>query len=432
MDEPPSLQFAQILTGNNLLFIVTTVVLVLLTALISMCESAFFSLKAEEVEEIRKGKTKETQVMAGLLSNARLLLSVFITWKYTTLILAVIFFSYSQILYQPASIIGQLLALSITFGIFSVAVPKVYGTHKRMTVVRNMSKLCAVLVKITSPFVKGLIKMSNRLDKRLEEIAEENSVKELTQVLELAAADKDTTEDEKEILRGIVNFGTLIVADVMRPAAEINHIDSTLNFHDLLIYIKKSGFSRIPVFLEASDKVEGILYIKDLLPYLNETKKFAWQKLLRPAYFVSESRKIDALLKEFQEKRVHMALALDGDGQIAGIITLEDIIEEIIGDIHDEFDEVGAYYKKIDDKTFIVDSKIPLSEFCRILDVEPAVFDVEKTEGDTLGTILTELQPDLPRKGDQILMDPFTLTIEAVDHKRIKKIRVEIHEQKEQ
>jgi putative hemolysin len=432
LDEPPSLQFAEILSGNNLFFIIATVFLILFTAIVSMCESAFFSLNAEEVEEIRKGKTTETQQTARVLANARLLLSVLTTWKYTSLILAVIFFSYSQILFKSASLIGQTLTLTIALAIFSVAIPRIYGTYNSLPVVKRMSGVCAFLVRITAPFVKGFLRLSNRLDKRLEEIAEQNSVKELTQVLELAAADKDTTEDEKEILRGIVNFGTLTVAEVMRPHSEINHIDSSLNFHDLLIFIKKSGFSRIPVFHQSSDKVDGILYIKDLLPYLGETKKFAWQKLLRPAYFVSDSKKIDVLLKEFQEKRVHMALALNDAGEISGIITLEDIIEEIIGDIHDEFDEVGAFYKKIDDKTFIVDSKIPFSEFCRILDVDGAVFDVEKSENDTLGAILSEIHSELPRKGDQILMDPFTLTIEAVDHKRIKKIRVEIHEQKEQ
>jgi putative hemolysin len=431
LDEPPSLQFTEIFSGNSLLYVVITIALLLLTSIISLCESAYFSLDAEEVEEIRKGKTRQTKSVAALLSNAQLLITVLTTWKYLLLILSIIMFSFSQFSTKPSGLVGQVITLTLVFSIFGIGLPKLYGSQRRLSIVKTFTGLSSVLVKITSPFVKGLLRLAAKLDKQLEEMAEENSVKELTQVLELAAADKDTTEDEKEILRGIVNFGTLTVDDVMRPQAEINHIDSSLNFHDLLIYIKKSGYSRIPVYHESLEKIDGILYIKDLLPYLNETKKFAWQKLLRPAYFVSENKKIDLLLKEFQEKRVHMALALNGQGQISGIITLEDIIEEIIGDIHDEFDEVGAYYKKVDDKTFIVDSKIPLSEFCRILDVDPSVFAVENSENDALGTVLAEIQTELPKKGDQIILDPFTLIIEAVDHKRIKKIKVHLHEQKE-
>lgn len=273
--------------------------------------------------------------------------------------------------------------------------------------------------------------MSQKVERTLESMAEENSVKELAQALELAASDKETTEDQKEILRGIVNFGTLTVADVMRPQNEINSVDATLNFNDLLIYIKKSGFSRIPVYHENSNKVLGLLYIKDLLPYLNEGKQFHWKKLLRSVYYVPDSKKIDLLLKEFQEKRVHMALVVNDAGDVSGIITLEDIIEEIIGDIHDEFDEVGAYYKKIDEKTLIVDSKIPINELCRLLDVDPTVFADVKNETESLGAVLLEMQDELPKIGDQIVLDPLTFIIEAVDHKRIKKIRVHIHQEKE-
>lgn len=432
MDEPPSFQLTDISSGDNLLLIILAVCLLFFTALVSACEAACFALTAEDVDAFRSRKTPKANVVASLIANVRLLLTVLTTWKYLSLIGGVVLFSFAPSVSQSASLVSQILTVVLAFGTFGIALPKLYGSQRKHDVLRFFAGFCSFLVRISNPFIKGLIKMSSRIDARLEQLAEENSVKELTQVLELASADKNTTEDEKEILRGIVNFGTLTVEDVMRPHAEINSVDMSLNFHDLLIYIKKSGYSRIPVYKDDVDKIEGILYIKDLLPYLNETKKFAWQKLLRPAYFIPEKKKIDLLLKDFQEKRVHMALALDDESHISGIITLEDIIEEIIGDIHDEFDEVGAFYKKIDDKTFIVDSRIPVSEFCRILDVETSVFDVEDAENDTLGTVLGEIKKDLPRKGDQIIMDPFTLIIEAVDHKRIKRIKVQIHEEKQQ
>jgi putative hemolysin len=179
------------------------------------------------------------------------------------------------------------------------------------------------------------------------------------------------------------------------------------------------------------NKIQGVLYIKDLLPYLHESKKFQWQNFIRKAHYVAESKKIDLLLKEFQEKRVHMALALDSSGAVTGIITLEDIIEEIIGDIHDEFDEVGGYYKKVDDRTFIVDSKIPFAELCRILDVDPELFPDHQSENETLGAVLSERQRKAPRIGDVIQMDPFSFIVEAVDDNRIKKLKVHVNEQKE-
>jgi putative hemolysin len=394
-------------------------------------EAAFFALTPEEVDAFRHGKSTKEKLISTLLGTPKLLLAVLTTWKYVMLIFGAVIFSVGLNLTKASGIFTESLVLTIAFAFFGVIVPKIYGTSRKKAIVKNFSRICAWMVRATAPVVSPLLKMSVRVERKLESIAEENSVKELTQALELAAADKEATEDEKEILRGIVNFGTLTVKDVMRPQNEINSVDTSLNFHDLLIYIKKSGFSRIPVYQQGSNKVLGILYIKDLLPFLAEGKKFNWHRLLRSVYFVTESKKIDLLLKDFQEKRVHLALAVDDSGEVSGLITLEDIIEEIIGDIHDEFDEVGAYYKKLDERTFIVDSKIPVHELCRILDVDPSVFTDVKSETESLGPVLQDLQEELPRIGDQIILDPFTFIIEAVDHKRIKKIRVHIHEQKE-
>lgn len=431
MGEPPGYSFADFYLKNNLLFLLTTVALLLLAGLVSATEAAFFALAPDEADVFRKGKTKRDRITATLLGIPRLLLAVLTAWKYVMLIFCAVIFSLTLNFSKESGIVSESLILTIIFALFGVILPKIYGTSNKIKIVKSVSGICHWMVKVTTPVVAPLLKMSVKVERELEFLAEENSVKELTQALELAAAEKEATEDEKEILRGIVNFGTLTVKDVMRPQNEINSADSSLNFHDLLIFIKRSGFSRIPVFQENTNKIQGILYIKDLLPFLSEGKKFNWLTLLRPAYFVTESKKIDLLLKDFQEKRVHMALVLSDGGEVSGIITLEDIIEEIIGDIHDEFDEVGAYYKKLDERTFIVDSKIPVHELCRILDVDPSVFPEVTNETESLGPVLQDLREELPRRGDQIIVDPFTFIIEAVDHKRIKKIRVHLHEQKE-
>lgn len=419
------------LSGDNLPYIAASAVLLLLCCIISASEAAFFALTSDQVDELRKQRSGKAKFVSELLNNPRELLSAFSAWKLLMVTGCTIIFTLPVHLRSGDGTGVEAPLLTVVFAIFGVILAKIYGASHKHKVAVAFAGVFYRLMIISRPFVAPILKMSYKVERKLEALAKDSSLKELKQALELAAADKNTTKDEKEILKGIVNFGTLTVEDVMRPEAEIDSVDVSLNFHDLLIYIKKSGFSRLPAYRDSFERIEGVLYIKDLLPYLNENKKFAWQKLLRPAYFVEQSRKIDLLLKDFQEKRVHMALAVDESGNVSGIITLEDIIEEIIGDIHDEFDEAGAYYKKLDEKTFVFDSKISVHEFCRILDVDHEIFDTESGDKETLGGLLVEMQNDLPKIGDQIVLDPFTLVIEAIDHKRIKKIRVHIHEQKE-
>ena len=188
----------------------------------------------------------------------------------------------------------------------------------------------------------------------------------LTQVLEMANGDKETSEGEKEILRGIVNFGTLTVRQVMKTREEISSINIDLNFHELLTYVNASGFSRIPVYKNTIDSIIGVLYIKDLLPYLEYSQDFKWQDLLRPGLFVPETKKIDLLLKDFQEKRVHMAIVVNDTNSTIGLVTLEDLIEEIIGEINDEFDEIDQPFRKIDDNTFVFDGRTTFEDLCKL------------------------------------------------------------------
>jgi putative hemolysin len=220
------------------------------------------------------------------------------------------------------------------------------------------------------------------------------------------------------------------VKQVMRSRSEISYTDISINFHQLIDFVRKSGYSRVPVCRDSPDKVEGIIYIKDLLPFLDEGPEFNWQKLLRQGYFVPEHKKIDILLKDFQEKRVHMALVVGEQGLINGLITLEDIIEEIIGDINDEFDEVGARHQKINDTTYLFDGKSTLDEFMKIVQVDPSKFNPVKGINVSLSGLLLETHGELPAVGDEIVIDPFTFIVENVDRKRIKRIKVKINGKK--
>jgi putative hemolysin len=233
-------------------------------------------------------------------------------------------------------------------------------------------------------------------------------------------------EGEKEILEGIVSFGTLKVRQIMKPATEISYTDISLNFFELIEFIRRSGFSRVPVCRGSLDAVEGFLYIKDLLPFLDQPAGFDWQKLLRPVYFVPETKKVDLLLKEFQEKRVHLAIVVNQHNKTVGLVTLEDIIEEIIGDINDEFDEPGIRYQKLSDNIYLFDAKTSIYEFCKVLNIDPAIFQPVKGLNESMSALLKEVNETLPFIGDKIQIDRFNFVIESVDHKRIKKIRVEI------
>jgi gliding motility-associated protein GldE len=262
------------------------------------------------------------------------------------------------------------------------------------------------------------------VERRIKKKGYTSTVEELHQALELTTDNPETSEDEKEILKGIVNFGTLAVKQVMRSRLEISAIEMELNYHEVLDAVNKSGFSRIPVYKDTIDHIQGILYTKDLLPYLRESETFPWQKLLRPGFFVPETKKLDSLLKDFQSKHVHMAIVADEYGGTSGLLTLEDLIEEIIGEINDEFDEIAVPYTKMDDHTWVFEGKISLHDFCKALEIDQQYFDDVKGESESLGGLMLELHNSMPSAGDRITQSGFIFTIVSVDQKRIKRIRV--------
>ncbi len=221
-----------------------------------------------------------------------------------------------------------------------------------------------------------------------------------------------------------VNKGTSTYLLAPSFSKFISAIDTEMNFTQMMEQVNKSGFSRIPVYMETIDAIEGILYTKDLLPYLDENESFKWQKLLRPGYFVPETKKLDSLLKDFQSKHVHMAIVVDEYGGTSGLVTLEDLIEEIIGDINDEFDEVSVGFQKIDDHTYIFEGKTSIHDLCKALDIESSIFDDVRGESESLGGLILELHNTMPNAGDQVAFDRFTFTVVSVDQKRISRVRV--------
>ena len=437
MDEPPSILLTILLLDRSLLYLFAIAMLLFFAAWTSAVEAAFFCLNNDDIDRLTSNVDEREKLAASLVVEPRLIYNMLAAVKFFIVLLAAAltatFFSGEEVqtLFSSFSITGAVIILSIIFSVTGVIIPKIHGSKHAIRIVRNNSRICNKLITLLTPIIKPLLRTSSNVERRLDEKVEENTMEQMTQALQLATVDNEPIEGEKEILEGVVTFGTLTVRQVMRPRNEISFADSQLTYHELLDFIKKSGYSRIPICKGTLDKVDGVLYTKDLLPFLDQNNYFGWHKLLRPGYFVPETKKIDVLLKDFQEKRVHIALVVNHNGNTTGLITLEDVIEEIIGDINDEFDEPGTRYQKLNESTFMFDAKISLHEFCKVLNIDPEIFHKVKGINESLSGVLLEVNEGLPFLGDEIIIEPFTFIIESVDHKRIKKVKVVMHEDKE-
>jgi gliding motility-associated protein GldE len=267
--------------------------------------------------------------------------------------------------------------------------------------------------------------ISNLIEKRIEKKSYTLTAHELNHALEITT-DENTTEQEKDILRGILNFGNTSVKSVMQARRDIVAFDTEMDFHDLMDKINKNGYSRVPVFKDTIDKIEGILYIKDLLKHVDKDESFDWVSLLHQPFFVPENKKIDDLLYDFQEKRVHMAVVVNEYGETEGLVTMEDIIEEIVGEINDEFDDETTDYKRIDESTYLFEAKTSLNDFCKVFDLETTYFEKVRGESETLGGMMIELFARIPNAGEEITFEKFVFKVQSVDLRRVKKVHVKL------
>jgi len=345
-----------------------------------------------------------------------------------TIVLLAAFISARLFDFSAEPLIGFIVeAIVITFLLlfFGEILPKVFASRNGLQTALFMAFPLTILIKILKPVTSLLIKSSSIVKKRTSRRSSDLSMDDLSDALELTSDELD--EDEK-ILKGIVNFGNISVNAIMCPRIDVTAVDIKLGFCQIISVIIESGFSRIPVYSESFDNVKGILYAKDVLPYMNNTDSFKWQSLLRPPYFVPETKKINDLLKEFQQKKIHMAIVIDEYGGTSGIITLEDILEEIVGEITDESDEDEILYRKIDERTFMFEGKILLNDFLKVLDLDENFFDYVKGESETLAGLILELTGEIPKKNQVIKYGDFKFTIESADRRRIREIRVEYNQ----
>ena len=432
--EPPS-TLLQLLTIDastitGVVFIVVLIALLLLSALISGSEVAFFSLVAGELEELEDESTKHNHIRELLSQPEELLGTILISNNFVNVGIVILstyllntFFSPE--LWSPLlTFIIEILAITGVLLLFGEILPKVYANTARLNFARSVVPFIFRLHKILKPLSKRLSKTINRIN--IEGRGPSLSVDDLEQALELTN-DEDSTEDEQRILKGIVRFGSTTVKEVMTPRTSVIAIDIKAPFHDTLAHIVDKGYSRIPVYEDQLDQIKGLLYVKDLLPYVDASDNFGWQDLIRTPFFVPESKKIDDLLKEFQQRRIHLAIVVDEFGGTSGVISLEDVIEEIVGEISDEFDDDDLVYSKLDDHNYVFEAQTPLIDFCRVLDLPKDIFESVDCESDSLAGLVLELAGKFLEKNEEITYEAFTFKVESVDQRKLIRIKVTVN-----
>ena len=409
--------------------ILAVLILLVLSALISSTEVAFFSLSKTDLDKFLETKTSNEKAVISLLEKPRkLLATILIANNFVNILIVLLFAALGTVIFNgiDAQIRFFLEVILVTFLIllFGEVLPKVYATRNAAKVATFMAKPIQVLSKIVSPISMFLISLTLVVERRLGKKNTNFSVEKLSKALELTSNDT-TVKNQKNILEGIVTFGNTETVQVMKPRIDIFAISDSEEFKVILEKIITNGFSRNPVYHESIDEIIGVIYTKDLLPHMTK-EEFNWQTLIRAPYFVPENKKLDDLLIDFQEKKNHLAIVVDEYGGTSGLITLEDVIEEIVGDISDEFDIEDLSYSKIDASNFVFEGKTNLKDFCRILNVNPEKFEQHKGESETLAGFILEISRKFPKKSEKINFENYLFTIEVVDRKRIKQVKVTI------
>jgi putative hemolysin len=412
-------------------------VLLICSAVVAAAEVSFFSLAPADYEQLKQDNSTHAQKLIQLLDKPKSLIAT-IVMSHNLVNIGVVIISEmlfkQHFNFSDSPLTGFLIkVVVVTFVILLIGevIPKIYAAKNPRDLALKMVYVFDIVQRLLTPFVWILVNIASAFDKRIKQKTPDLSVDQLSQALELTSGEH-TPEEERKILQGIVEFGNTEVSQIMKPRIDVVAFDENTPFLEVIALVIKNGFSRVPIYSETLDKVVGVLFIKDLIAHLDKGNDFKWQSLLRPAFFVPESKKIDNLMKEFQSKKIHLAIVVDEYGGTNGIVTLEDVIEEVIGEINDEFDVEELVYSKLDDHNYVFEAKIPLNDLYRVLDIDGEVFEDKKGESDTLAGFILELSGKIPVKNEKVAFDNYIFTVESVDKRRIKRIKLTILNHQEQ
>jgi len=415
--------------------IIILLILLIFSGTVSASETAFFSLTQFQLDSIRRTDDHRRRVLFLMLENPKRLIATILVTNIIINVSIVIVASILMVTFLGIStltITGILIEILILSGIillFGEILPKMYASGHNLRVASIMARPLFFLQQLLYPLASLLVNSTNIVDRRIANKGHNITIDELSEALDLTDSETNAPE-ERKILKGIIKFGDIAVREIMRPRVDVTAVEDTASFSELLLTIEDSGYSRIPIYNDNLDNVTGILYIKDLIPHLYKPADFDWKSLQRTAFFVPENKRINDLLQEFQTKKIHMAIVVDEYGGTSGIVTLEDILEEIVGEINDEFDSETdeINYSKIDDYTYIFEGKTLINDFCKVIGVDDRIFQDVKGESDTLAGLVLEMAGRIPETSEEFSFANYTFKPEEVDKRSIKSIRVILKE----
>ena len=410
--------------------IASIILLLGVSALISGAQVGFFSLTLSDLEADSKS-SKIKRVVSLLQDPSKLLATILVSNNFINIFIVLLFYNigdyfFSGIHFYILRLFIEVVLIAFFILLFGEVIPKIFASRNALKFATFMSLPIQQLNFLLSPVTSPIINLTSIIEKKLAKKQGYLSVEKLSRALELTA-DNATTKEEQKILEGIVNFGNTETSQVMKPRMDIVAFSENFSFKEIVEKITENGFSRNPVYSDNIDHIIGVLYAKDILPYLNK-EDFDWKQLMRQPFFVPENKKLDDLLLEFQEKKIHFAVVVDEYGGTSGIITLEDIIEEIVGDISDEFDDDDAFFTKIDQYNYLFDGKTTLKDFCKVLELDEEIFEEHKGESETIAGFILEITGRFLRKNEETIFQNLKFKVESLDHKRIKQIKVTLLE----
>jgi len=423
-------------SNSVILGIIAIVILLTCSGLISASEVGFFSLSPKDRNKLKHSKMKSAKLVEKLMKKPDLLLATILVANNFVNVAIVILSTYLSAFFfagidnELVYILLQMVGVTFLILLFGEMLPKIFAGKFPVKTAKMMAYPLMLANKIFFPLSFILIKSTGIVNRRLEEKHKTNiSIEELSHVIELAS---DDLKEDKDMLEGIVNSANLEVKEIMTSRVDVFAIEYSSLFTKVIGQLVESGFSRIPVFVDNLDNIKGVLYIKDVLPYiyLQNKEDFKWQKLIRPHFIVPETKKINDLLSDFQNKKLHIAIVVDEYGGVSGLVTLEDILEEFVGEIHDESDDNENYFVKIDEHNYEFDAKTSIVDFCKTIDTEYSQFNELKGESDSLAGLVLEVHGDIPKKHSVIKVGDYEFTITAADNRRIKKIKVKLPDEK--
>ena len=422
-------------TVDAVIGLIVLCLLLIASALISSSETAYFSLQPADIDDLESRNDAKSRLVLKLRETPKTLLASilignnFVNVTITLLSTYIMSQMFDMVNYPVAAFLLEVVIVTSLILIVGEITPKIYASKRPVKMARFMARPLRFLIGLFKPLSKLLVNSTSFMDKHLEKKKSEISLEDLSTAVD-SATEESTPIDEKQMLKGIASFSEKEVSSVMIPRVDIIGVEKDMDFATMLAIVIKSGFSRIPVYDETLDKVEGILYVKDLLPYL-DAESYEWQKLIRPAFYVPENRKINDLFQDFREKKIHIAIVVDEYGGTSGLITMEDVIEEIVGEINDEFDETNIedHYKKLDDGSYLFKAQTSIVDFCKVFGVDEGYFEPMQGEADTLAGLILEIEGRIPEIGFKYNFEKFHMEITDADTKRIKEVKVVFDEE---